>query len=178
MSTTFPSWNQIGTDFDSGDEKENMNSFACANMAGFDLPRFDIWASTLPEDSGIRMEMFERRALAIDALISNNMDAAFRHLEWMLNRQRADNREQFLLPLAQRDEKRQAGTKKPRKPKLTEWIESKLSRKPDATTKELWANAPDWVTNPDHGEKDTSIGEHRFGKRVTAARKKLGIGRK
>jgi hypothetical protein len=165
MRTTFPSWNQIGTEFVSGDEKENMNSFACSFMAGFDLPRFDIWASALPADSGIRMEMFERRALAIEALSNNNMDAAFRHLEWMLNRQRADNREQFLLPLAQRDEKRQAGTKKPRKSKLTEWIESKLSRDPGAKSPQLWADAPQWI--------EDQIGEDRFKKRVTAARKKL-----
>ena len=113
--------------------------------------------------------MRERRKLALEALFANSKDAAFRHLEWMLSRQRGDAREQFLLPLARRDEKRQDGTKKERRPEISEWIKKMLHRDPAASSPALWKDAPDWITD--------QIGYDRFSKRVTGARKELS-GRK
>lgn len=69
-----------------------------------------------------------------------------------------------------RDEKRQAGTRKERRPKVTAWIERRLSRDPSAKCPHLWDEAPAWITD--------DIGIHRFTKRVTDVRKRLGIGRK
>lgn len=69
-----------------------------------------------------------------------------------------------------RDEKRQAGTKKERRPKINSWINKQLTRKPDSKSPELWSLAPDWITD--------DIGYDRFSKRVTEERKKILPGRK
>lgn len=74
-----------------------------------------------------------------------------------------------LTPKANRDDRRQEGTRKERRPEITQWIEAQLSRRPDAKSPELWRIAPEWLTD--------QIGEDRFSKRVTAARKSLS-GRK
>jgi hypothetical protein len=74
-----------------------------------------------------------------------------------------------LTPKAQRDDRRQAGTKKERRPGITEWIEQRLAGDSGAKSPQLWADAPEWITD--------EIGYERFSKRVTKARKKL-IGRK
>lgn len=62
-----------------------------------------------------------------------------------------------------RDRKRQAGTRKERRPKITKWIAIALERNPDAKVPELWRNAPEWLTE--------QIGMDRFRKRVSAVRK-------
>jgi len=174
---TFPAWRDDGSGFECGDDRQSMYAFACQLMCGFNLPKFDIWAASLPDcpkcgtepECCLRQEMLERRQLAIQALSANNLDAAFRHLEWMLNRQREDTREQFLLPLARRDQKRQDGTKKERRPDISDWIIRRLGRDPAAKSPALWAEAPEWITD--------QIGYERFSKRVTGARKELN-GRK
>ena len=74
-----------------------------------------------------------------------------------------------LTPKANRDDRRQEGTRKERRPEITEWIETQLTRQPAAKSPELWRIAPEWLTD--------QIGEDRFSKRVTAARKSLS-GRK
>lgn len=158
----FPEWVEVDGGFVCADDEQMKFAFACEFMCGFDLPRFDLWARTLPE-CGLKQEMMERRDLASEALWANNQDAAFRHLEWMLNRMRADRRESFLLPLAQRDKKRQDGTRKERKPEITEWINKRLTSNPAAKSPDLWDSAPEWITD--------QIEFGRFSKRVTAARK-------
>ncbi|MNF65570.1 hypothetical protein D3C84_473360 [compost metagenome] len=110
-----PEWVDKGHGFECDDSEQMLFGFACEFMCGFDLPRFDLWVRSLPV-CGLKQEMIERRSQAHAALLDNNQDAAFRHLEWMLNRQRQDSREQFLIPLAQRDKKRQEGTRKERRP--------------------------------------------------------------
>lgn len=67
--------------------------------------------------------------------------------------------------MAIRDAKRQAGTHKERRPEITEWIDQQLRRDPNAKSPDLWAQAPDWITD--------DIGERRFAARVSAARKKM-----
>lgn len=161
-SDAFPEWEEVEGGFVCADDEQMQFALACELMCGFDLPRFDVWARSLPE-CGLKREMLERRALGHKSLASNNMDAAFRHLEWMLSRKREDTREQFLLPLAQRDKKRQDGTRKERRPDITEWIEKKLNGNPAAKSPDLWASAPEWITD--------QIGYERFSKRVTNVRK-------
>lgn len=56
-------------------------------LQGFDLPAFDAWLSTM-EGHGVHKELSERRALTWAAAQVNNLDAALRHLEWMLRRWR------------------------------------------------------------------------------------------
>lgn len=174
---TFPEWRDSGEGFECNDNQQALYAFACQFMCGFDLPHFDRWAASLPgcpscgtgAECCLKQEMRERRTLAIEALLANNKDGAFRHLEWMLNRQRGDEREQFLLPLAKRDKKRQDGTKQPRRPEINDWIKRKLKAEPQARSPALWRMAPDWITD--------QIGEDRFSKRVTQVRKELS-GRK
>jgi hypothetical protein len=67
-------------------------------------------------------------------------------------------------PIVMRDISRQAGTKKERRPEITDWIIEKLSKNPGAKCPDLWSTAPDWITE--------QIGPDRFKKRVAAARKK------
>lgn len=165
---SFPIWIAVGDDFDCDDDAQRMAAFACA-INGFDLPRFDLWASALP-DCGLRLEMLERRAWAIEALMANNHDAAIGHLEWMLLRQKMDAREEFLLPKARRDEARQQGTKKERRPEITKWITAQLQAAPDAKSPDLWKAAPEWLTE--------QISYDRFSKRVTAARKSQSVASK
>lgn len=58
-----------------------------------------------------------------------------------------------------------ARARDPRNPKLQQWIEKQVQRLPDATAKEIYRDAPAWVTD--------DVGEDRFIKRVTQARKAL-----
>lgn len=62
-----------------------------------------------------------------------------------------------------RDQKRQAGTRKERRPDVTQWIDGQLRTEPNARAPALWARAPEWLTE--------QIGIDRFRKRVTACRK-------
>lgn len=70
-------------------------------------------------------------------------------------------------PRVERDNKRQDGTKKERRPKINEWIRNQLRSNPDAKSPNLWSDAPDWITD--------QIGYNRFTKRVTGCRKELKI---
>jgi hypothetical protein len=69
-----------------------------------------------------------------------------------------------------RDDSRQEGTRKERRPEISDWINTQLTRDPDAKSPALWAIAPEWITDV--------ISVDRFSKRVTAGRKKLSLGRK
>ena len=62
-----------------------------------------------------------------------------------------------------RDLKRQAGTRKEKRPDIMRWIKAQLARNPDAKSPYLWSIAPQYVTD--------QIESDRFGKRVTACRK-------
>jgi hypothetical protein len=64
-----------------------------------------------------------------------------------------------------RDKKRQAGTRKERRPDITAWISAQLRRDPRAKSPDLWARAPEYITE--------QIGQDRFAKRVTACRKRV-----
>ena len=77
----------------------------CA-ISGFDLGAFDRWLERLPA-CGAREELTARRALAETALLTppSNPDAALRHLEWLLLRQREIQREDAILPLAKSRQK-------------------------------------------------------------------------
>jgi len=66
----------------------------------------------------------------------------------------------------QRDIRRQAGTKKERRPEITEWIIKNIKNRPRETREELWNRAPESI-------KD-DIGRDRFLKRVSKQRKLLG----
>lgn len=125
----------------------------------FSVPSFDRWASNLPEDTG-KDELYRRRMLAKAALTPDGMRG---HVEF-LHMQRAHiERTDFLRPKAQRDEARQEGTRKERRPEISEWLSTQLRRNPDAKAPALWAIAPEWLTD--------DIGFGSFQKRVTAARK-------
>jgi len=63
-----------------------------------------------------------------------------------------------------RDNRRQAGTHKERRPAVTKWIAKQLDRNPSAKCPALWSTAPEWLTE--------QIGLDSFKKRVTAERKK------
>jgi hypothetical protein len=69
----------------------------------------------------------------------------------------------------ERDRKRQAGTRKPRRPKIDAWIHGQLLKDSSVKSPTLWQAAPDYITDV--------ICYDRFSKRVTKARKELGIGR-
>jgi hypothetical protein len=66
-------------------------------------------------------------------------------------------------PIINRDNKRQIGVKKEKRPRITAWIKKKIKLNPDANTKDLWNEAPEWLTD--------EIGPERFKKRVTDVRK-------
>lgn len=68
-------------------------------------------------------------------------------------------------PKVIRDNKRQAGTRKERSPKITAWISKRLKNNPDIKSPELWEIAPQFITD--------DISTDRFRKRVTGVRKKL-----
>lgn len=62
------------------------------------------------------------------------------------------------------------GRRKPKRPALQKWIEDQIGRNENETTREIWERAPARITD--------EIGFDRFTKRVSAARKTLGVGRK
>jgi hypothetical protein len=67
--------------------------------------------------------------------------------------------------IIKRDEKRQAGTRKEKRPKITSWIEKRLKYNPHEKSPDMWSDAPDFITD--------QISYHRFSKRVTGVRKKI-----
>lgn len=66
-------------------------------------------------------------------------------------------------PSVIRDGKRQAGTRKERRPDISDWIDKQLTRNPDAKSPDLWSSAPEWITE--------QIGDRSFASRVTKRRK-------
>jgi len=86
--------------------------------------------------------------------------------EYSLEAFRYANRAELLegpAKLVARDAKRQAGTRKPRRPDIDEWLNAQLDKDSGAKAPGLWSVAPDWITD--------AIGEDAFKKRVTVARK-------
>lgn len=65
-------------------------------------------------------------------------------------------------PRVIRDNRRQDGTRTPRRPEVDAWIGGAIKRTPNATRDELWAAAPEWITD--------DIGLDRFKKRVSKVR--------
>lgn len=94
-----PCWQLSEVGYHHGDKKEHSFAVSCLFFAGFNIPEYDLWLSALGA-CGAQHELIERRGKAREALYANNNDAVFRHLEWMMLRQHAIKREQFLLPLA------------------------------------------------------------------------------
>jgi hypothetical protein len=68
----------------------------------------------------------------------------------------------YLAPLAERDQLRQNGTTKERRPEINEWIRQEIAKRPDATRDELWDAAPHRITD--------AIGPDRFKTRVSNVR--------
>lgn len=66
-------------------------------------------------------------------------------------------------PSVIRDNSRQAGTRKERRPDITRWIDDQLRRDPRAKSPRLWSIAPQWLTD--------QIEQRSFARRVTARRK-------
>lgn len=131
---------------------------------GFGIVDFDVWLASIGE-CGAQRELRVRRELAEDALRENKQDVMRGHLEWMYLRRRAIERETALLPLAKRDAARQEGTRKRRRRDVDAWIDAQLKANPAAKSPALWSAAPEWITE--------QIGEERFAKRVTDARKRV-----
>ena len=157
---TFPAWRDEDDGFECDNNQQSMYAFACQLMCGFNLPKFDLWAASLPDchECGkepkccLKQEMRERRKLALEALSANNKDAAFRHLEWMLNRQREDMRTQFLLPLAKVGD---AAKKQRKKAGFHTAEQVREERKPEWDKWQQLANAK-WATNPHLSVRDVA----------------------
>lgn len=149
--------------------------FRCnAALYGFDIWSFDEWLAAM-EDCGAKKELTERRQWAREAIQIGaiNTDALLRHLEWMMLRWKYIERTDFLVPLARAGKAIDDGRRKPKRPELQAWIDTQVSRATGETARHLWNRAPDWITDPDDG-----IGFDRFTKRITASRKRAGVGRK
>jgi len=87
------------------------------------------------------------------------MDAA-----WLVDTQ------QSTVPRLVRDNARQDGTRKERRPDLQSWIDDEVKKGTGESAGQLWTRAPEWVTD--------QIGFDRFTKRVTQGRKKAEPSRK
>lgn len=74
----------------------------------------------------------------------------------------------YLRPKAERDDKRQAGTRKKPHPEINEWIAEQLKRDPKVKSPELWRCRPHWIANP---REYNPIGYRAFAARVTEVRK-------
>ncbi|MDR3386221.1 MAG: hypothetical protein P4L92_04145 [Rudaea sp.] len=99
--------------------------------------------------------------------IDPELALAIRLLNMIRSTHRCDE-DRFLTILlgksGKRDAKLQAAKRKPRQPEITKWINAQLDRDSGAKSPELWATAPEWLTD--------TIEIDRFRKRVTAERKK------
>lgn len=67
-------------------------------------------------------------------------------------------------PKVIRDQVRQAGTRKERRPEITEWIDGRLALRLDENAAAMWAAAPEWLRD--------KIGIDRFKKRITKCKKR------
>lgn len=97
-------------------------------------------ATSVPDDV--------RQALTLLNMIASAFRCEPEHLESLL--------------LGKRDRKRQAGTRAPRRPDISKWIDKQLAHDPAAKCPALWDKAPSWLTD--------QIGLDRFRKRVTERR--------
>lgn len=172
MTAALPKWENVAADgsdplWRCNDDEQMQFAVAC-ELYGFDLPAHDQWVMELPS-APLKELCLQHRSLAHETLRTNNRSAAKLHLETLFFLKRLERREGYLLPLARRDAKRQKGTRSPRRPDIDRWIETQLSRRPDAKTKDLWLTAPETVTD--------QIGDDAFRKRVCKQRKKIS-GRK
>lgn len=144
-----------------------------AALNGFDIQGFDEWLNRM-EPCGAKDELSERRRWAWEAVRPGpgniNHDALLRHLEWMLLRWKYIRREEYILPLARSGKLIDDARKKPKRAELQQWIDKQVSNRTGETAKQIWERAPQKFRD--------DIGFERFTKRVTAARKKAGIGRK
>lgn len=107
-------------------------------------------------------QVAEARAHALSLLKAGKFDAAMEAGQALFNAAHGLHNALEVFPLLKRDAKRQAGTRKPRRPELQVWINKEVA-KGGETAKELYQRAPQWVK--DEVEID------RFVKRVTQARK-------
>jgi hypothetical protein len=96
-----PQWRAEGDYWVTDDDQMNFMRFHLITFYGFDLPAYDIWLQALV-DSGAETELPQRRTYAILALQAGQAETVVRHLEWMLQRQKAIQRSDYLLPLARR----------------------------------------------------------------------------
>lgn len=158
---SLPQWVETEHGYDSGDDDQNLYALVSEMAAGFCLPEFDLWAASLPHCGPscsalsaccLKSEMRERRKLAIEALLANNHDAAFRHLERMQNRQREYKREQFLLPLAQTGDRANKQREKAGFQTAEQVLEE---RKPEWERWQQLANTK-WAANPRLSVRDVA----------------------
>ncbi len=134
---------------------------------GFDiLGELDAKADSIPATAGARTEYFRYRDGLLQALEAHDDARAELYLPLMWRTVQAALGKPFAAAGIAVIE----GRKKPKRPEVQAWIEGDLSRHPGDTAAQRWNRAPDWITD--------DIGPDRFTKRVTAARKKAGIGRK
>lgn len=93
-----PRWVDTPAGWACGDQQSQIFALSCV-MDGFHLPAFDRWLSRL-DPGEAKLELLERRRLAMAADRENAEDRRLRHLEYMLLRWQAIAREAVLLPLA------------------------------------------------------------------------------
>ena len=98
-------------------------------------------------------------------VVPDDVDLALRLMNLVASALRCnpDRRDDFFL--GPRDASRQRTVKKPRRPRVDDWIDRQLQRRPDVKAPELYALAPDWLTS--------DVGLGRFRRRLTAGRKRL-----
>lgn len=152
-------WTACPHGWRSGDAVMQMLAIALS-MEGFSLPDFDAWLQRLPPCKA-RPGLIRARAELVAAILGRK--------EWMqilvslhAARWRIEQ-EVFARPRIERDAKRQAGTHMERRPDVTRWIDGQLIADAFAKSPDLWARAPEWLTE--------QIGFDRFRKRVTERRK-------
>jgi len=159
MVFKLPNWkrNDQGSWFCDDPKAMVLAQRAVLCQCGFNVPEFDLWLTSI-EPGAARDEFMKRRARAGDATSHDAMlrDLEYLQVNWAYSVQ--------LLPSVQRDDKRQEGTRKPRRPNVDDWIDGQLRANPAEKSPALWHRAPEWITD--------QIGQGRFAKRVTVARKR------
>lgn len=126
------------------DPREHAFALAVMARTGWSLPEFDVWLDSIGQ-CGARVDLMIRRRWLRDAVLADNEGRIYQHLEWMYIRRGGIERERTLQPLVQRDAKRQAGTRKPRKsrmPALDSWLDDELDKDPTVTPCILWKSLP------------------------------------
>ncbi len=127
-----------------GDPREHAFALALMARTGWSLPEFDVWLDSIGP-CGARVDLMIRRRWLRDAVLADNEDRIYQHLEWMYIRRGGIERERVLQPLVQRDAMRQAGTHKlrgSRMPALDAWLDDELGEDPTVTPGVLWKRLP------------------------------------